>query len=48
LAAAHAAVKEWCATNGHELDGTRWEIYDHEPAAYTEVYWLVSDDRSAT
>ena len=48
LAAAHAAVKEWCATNGHALQGTRWEIYDHEPASYTEVYWLVSDDRSPT
>jgi effector-binding domain-containing protein len=48
LAAAHAAVKEWCATNGHELDGTHWEIYDHEPASYTEVYWLVSDHRSPT
>jgi hypothetical protein len=46
LAEAHAAVKEWCAANEHELEGTRWEVYDHEPASYTEIYWLVSDNPS--
>jgi len=44
IADAHAAVKEWCALNGYELEGTRWEVYDHEPASYTEVYWLVSNN----
>jgi len=45
LAGAHSAVRRWCAANGHELSGVRWEIYGHwredqDPALFeTEVYW---------
>jgi effector-binding domain-containing protein len=44
---AHAAVRDWCAANGHELTGVRWEIYGHwledqDPALFeTEVFWLL-------
>jgi effector-binding domain-containing protein len=47
LARAHAAVRAWCAANGHRLTGVRWEIYGHwlenqDPALFeTEVYWLL-------
>jgi effector-binding domain-containing protein len=47
IGAAHAAVKTWCEANGHALDGTRWEVYDHwrddrDPAEFeTNVYWSV-------
>ncbi len=47
IAEAHAAAVAWCRANGTELEGTRWEIYDHwreeaDPAAFeTAVYWLV-------
>jgi effector-binding domain-containing protein len=47
LARAHAAVRDWCSANGHELTGVRWEIYGHwledqDPALFeTEVYWLL-------
>jgi effector-binding domain-containing protein len=53
LARAHAAVRDWCAANGHTLTGIRWEIYDHwledrDPALFeTEVYWqLLGNDKS--
>jgi effector-binding domain-containing protein len=45
IAGGHAAVREWCAANGHELTGVRWEIYGHwaddqDPDLFeTEVYW---------
>jgi effector-binding domain-containing protein len=48
LARGHAAVREWCAANGYELAGVRWEIYGHwledqDPARFeTEVYWLLA------
>src|SRR5262249_32843212 len=29
IARAHASVRAWCEANGHELDGTRWEVYGH-------------------
>ena len=42
---AHDAINAWCAANGHELAGPRWEIYGdwHEDPAQleTEVYWLL-------
>jgi hypothetical protein len=47
LALAHAAVRTWCAAEGHALSGARWEIYGHwredqDPAAFeTEIYWLL-------
>jgi effector-binding domain-containing protein len=46
LAAAHRAVREWCATHGHEIAGPRWEVYgrhyDDPAELQTEVYWLLS------
>ena len=48
LARAHAAVLDRCSASGHELTGTRWEIYAHwlddqDPARFeTEVYWLLA------
>jgi effector-binding domain-containing protein len=45
LHAAHTAVLDWCAANGHEPTGVRWEVYDHwrdDPDRFeTEVYWLL-------
>src|SRR5215471_10625479 len=29
LGGAHAAVKDWCAANHHQLAGPSWEIYGH-------------------
>jgi effector-binding domain-containing protein len=46
LAAAHAAVLEWCAAQGRRLAGPRWEVYgphSDDPAdLWTEVYYLMS------
>ena len=46
LGAAHDAVIDWCRTNGHQLSGTRWEIYGHwtdDPAKLrTDVYYLLA------
>jgi effector-binding domain-containing protein len=50
LATVHTAVRDWCAANGHQLTGVRWEIYGHwledqDPAEFeTEVYWLLEPD----
>lgn len=29
LGAAHAAIREWCSSQGHRLAGPNWEIYGH-------------------
>jgi effector-binding domain-containing protein len=29
LGDAHAALREWCARQGHRFSGTSWEIYGH-------------------
>jgi effector-binding domain-containing protein len=46
IAAAHAAVIEWCDANGHTRTGVRWEVYDHwrdDPDTFeTAVYWLLA------
>jgi effector-binding domain-containing protein len=46
IAAAHAAVVDWCEANGHACTGARWEVYDHwrdEPETFgTAVYWLLA------
>ena len=46
IAAAHAAVIQWCEANGHARTGVRWEVYDHwrdDPDAFeTAVYWLLA------
>lgn len=45
LGNAHAAIREWCAANGHALEGTNWEVYGHheeDPARRrTDVYYLL-------
>ena len=49
LGAAHQAVRDWCAQNGHALAGPNWEIYDHWQDAWnldpsgirTDVYYLL-------
>ncbi|MEA2827334.1 MAG: hypothetical protein QOG43_1773 [Actinomycetota bacterium] len=45
LGAAHLAIRDWCAANGRNLAGPRWEIYGdwHEDPAQleTEVYYLL-------
>ena len=46
IAAAHAAVIEWCDANSHARTGVRWEVYDHwrdDPDSFeTAVYWLLA------
>jgi hypothetical protein len=46
LAAAHHAVHAWCAANGLQPTGVRWEVYDHwrdDPDRFeTNVYWLLT------
>ena len=45
LGVAHAAIREWCADQGHQLAGPNWEVYGHgdaEPSKLvTEVYYLL-------
>jgi effector-binding domain-containing protein len=45
LGKAHAAVRDWCAANGHAIEGTNWEIYGHhedDPARRrTDVFYLL-------
>src|SRR5580698_1441358 len=45
LGKAHGAIREWCKTNGHELEGTNWEVYGHheEDASRwrTDVFYLL-------
>ena len=54
LAMTHAAVRDWCAAEGHALSGVRWEIYGHwvegrDPALFeTEVYWLLEPGAPTT
>ena len=46
IAAAHAAVIDWCDANGRARTGVRWEVYDHwrdDPDSFeTAVYWLLA------
>ena len=46
IAAAHAAVIDWCDAHGHTRTGVRWEVYDHwrdDPDSFeTAVYWLLA------
>src|SRR5579863_3608969 len=41
----HGAIRDWCKANGHELEGTNWEIYGHhedDPAKRrTDVFYLL-------
>ena len=46
LGEAHQAVVDWCASQGKDKTGTRWEVYgphNDDPAqVWTEVYWLLA------
>jgi effector-binding domain-containing protein len=46
LAAAHRAVLDWCAAQGRQPAGPRWEVYgphsDDPAAVWTEVYYLLT------
>ena len=45
LSEAHAAVRNWCNSNGHTLAGPNWELYGHmtdDPNELrTEVFYLL-------
>jgi effector-binding domain-containing protein len=45
LADVHKAIREWCAANGRQIEGTNWEIYGHheeDPAKRrTDVFYLL-------
>lgn len=45
LGEAHAAVRQWCADQGHTLTGASWELYGHwddDPAKLrTDVFYLL-------
>jgi effector-binding domain-containing protein len=45
LGEAHHAIRDWCAANGRELEGTNWEVYGHheeDPARRrTDVFYLL-------
>jgi hypothetical protein len=45
LAAAHAAVVEWCRAHGRQQTGTSWEVYGHwtddETRLRTDVFYLL-------
>jgi len=51
LGAAHDAVQQWCAANGHKLGKVCWEIYDHwreewngDPSRIrTDVFYQLAD-----
>jgi effector-binding domain-containing protein len=46
LGETHRAVIDWCAANGHEPAGPRWEVYgdwrEDEAELETEVYYLLT------
>ncbi len=45
LGAAHRAVLDWCAAQGKQKSGPRWEVYgphNNDPAkVWTEIYYLL-------
>lgn len=43
LGGAHAAVRAWCAENGHRLSGVSWEVYGH-----WEEGWNADDSKIRT
>lgn len=46
IAAAHDAVRAWCAAQGRELTGLSWEVYgdpDHQTGHFdVTVYWQLA------
>ena len=51
LGAAHAAIAEWCRTNGRSKAGPSWEVYGHwtddEAQLRTDVFYLLEPASSA-
>lgn len=53
LSNAHAAIREWCARNGHLCSGVSWEIYGHWEESWntdsskirTDVFYLLHDPK---
>ena len=53
LGNAHAAIREWCARQGHRFSGASWEIYGHwedswnsDPSKIrTDVFHLLHDSK---
>lgn len=51
LGEAHAAIRQWCAEQGHELTGVSWELYGHWDESWnqdpsqirTDVFHLLKD-----
>lgn len=51
LHAAHDAIRNWCAANGHTFAGPSWEVYGHwedewntDPSKIrTDVFYLLAD-----
>ena len=51
-AAAHQAIRDWCASHGYEPAGPNWEIYGHwldawntDPSSIrTDVFYLLATD----
>jgi effector-binding domain-containing protein len=45
LGSAHQVIWDWCAANGREMAGPRWEIYgdwyEDQSQLETEVYYLL-------
>ena len=49
LAEAHAAIRDWCDTQGHRYSGVSWEIYGHWEESWnadpskirTDVFYLL-------
>lgn len=53
LADAHAAIREWCASHGHQCSDVSWEIYGHWEESWnsdsskirTDVFYLLHDPK---
>jgi effector-binding domain-containing protein len=47
LGSAHRAVVEWCAAEGRQPAGRRWEVYgphrDDPAEVWTEISWLLEE-----
>ncbi|HSI61622.1 MAG TPA: GyrI-like domain-containing protein [Candidatus Saccharimonadia bacterium] len=51
LAAAHAAIRSWCAKHGHPCSAVSWEVYGHWEENWsadaskirTDVFYLLKD-----
>jgi effector-binding domain-containing protein len=53
LSAAHAAIREWCARQGHPCSGVCWELYSHWETSWnsdptkirTDVFHLLQEPK---